>query len=727
MSSPPNPRPVLAAATAPGSALVPDRLQELRRFHLGLVDAPSQASQVVREYSPAALRALRETRPETRPGDELPGSANDGQAALLLFLQTARSLLAPARAAFRHEVSELATCGRAMLEGAGRQASENGRATTTEQALGSLGSRFIDPSSLSEMLDQSSDSAGRRSLPPTILERTLVDLEPSADEGRPEGVLIHSGHPMVHALGELEVASGHQAADPRIVEHEDPCIAAVEIFDREAETLARTLRAVRRLRLEISGEYRHELHDPWLEQLDWQGFSRHELHLLPQVVAILSADQAAGPGMASLSRLLLSGRPVQVFVLLSPLRDPRPDPSSFRFEPAYFGLSHREALVQQVSLARPAHMREGFSRALSATRAALHVLAAVASGCDNADAPADVMLEGRAHPLFRYDPEVGPGWAERCDISANPQPLEDWPVYQLTVQRPGGGEESLRLPVTLADLALLDPAYARHFAPVPEGVPDRQLVTVASYCTRSSTDEVSEIPYLWALDGSSRLCRLAVSRTLAVACRDRLGFWRTLQELGGIGSGYVQQAAREARQQAEEKAAEELARFRASCEAELDRASHQAAHEVVDRLTAALFEVDPATLAGPAGSPAESTTVPSSTVASGDSSFAAGSSQTAVEPPAVVEAEEEALSEGLDPYIDTELCTTCNECTDLNPQMFAYNDDKKAYIQDPRAGTFQQLVRAAELCTARIIHPGTPLDPAEEDLDQWVKRAEALD
>jgi pyruvate-ferredoxin/flavodoxin oxidoreductase len=56
--------------------------------------------------------------------------------------------------------------------------------------------------------------------------------------------------------------------------------------------------------------------------------------------------------------------------------------------------------------------------------------------------------------------------------------------------------------------------------------------------------------------------------------------------------------------------------------------------------------------------------------------------------------------------------------------MFAYDENKQAYIKDPRAGTFQELVRAAERCTAKIIHPGTPLDPSEPDLEQWIARAQ---
>jgi len=73
--------------------------------------------------------------------------------------------------------------------------------------------------------------------------------------------------------------------------------------------------------------------------------------------------------------------------------------------------------------------------------------------------------------------------------------------------------------------------------------------------------------------------------------------------------------------------------------------------------------------------------------------------------------------------IDTALCTSCNECTNLSSKLFAYNENKQAYIRDPRGGTFQLLVRAAEACPVHIIHPGTPLDPAEKDLDTWIARA----
>ena len=77
----------------------------------------------------------------------------------------------------------------------------------------------------------------------------------------------------------------------------------------------------------------------------------------------------------------------------------------------------------------------------------------------------------------------------------------------------------------------------------------------------------------------------------------------------------------------------------------------------------------------------------------------------------------------MEPYIETALCTSCDECTNLNNRMFAYDANKQAVIKDPRAGTYLQLVRAAELCPVNIIHPGTPLNPKEKGLEKWIERA----
>jgi ferredoxin len=77
-----------------------------------------------------------------------------------------------------------------------------------------------------------------------------------------------------------------------------------------------------------------------------------------------------------------------------------------------------------------------------------------------------------------------------------------------------------------------------------------------------------------------------------------------------------------------------------------------------------------------------------------------------------------------DPYIETPRCTTCNECTRINPNMFAYDENKQAFIKDLDAGSYAQLVEAAESCQVSIIHPGHPRNPNEAGLAELVERAQ---
>jgi pyruvate-ferredoxin/flavodoxin oxidoreductase len=76
------------------------------------------------------------------------------------------------------------------------------------------------------------------------------------------------------------------------------------------------------------------------------------------------------------------------------------------------------------------------------------------------------------------------------------------------------------------------------------------------------------------------------------------------------------------------------------------------------------------------------------------------------------------------PWIDSSECTSCDECININPKMFKYDDKKKAFIADPFAGTYKDLVKAAEKCTAQVIHPGLPKDRSEKDIDKWIARGQ---
>ena len=97
----------------------------------------------------------------------------------------------------------------------------------------------------------------------------------------------------------------------------------------------------------------------------------------------------------------------------------------------------------------------------------------------------------------------------------------------------------------------------------------------------------------------------------------------------------------------------------------------------------------------------------------------------AVEAPrAPTPAAEAPKPKGDDPYIETPKCSTCEECVKINDRMFKYDANKQAYIADPDAGTYRELVEAAESCQVSIIHPGKPRNPQEPGLEELLVRAE---
>jgi pyruvate-ferredoxin/flavodoxin oxidoreductase len=74
-------------------------------------------------------------------------------------------------------------------------------------------------------------------------------------------------------------------------------------------------------------------------------------------------------------------------------------------------------------------------------------------------------------------------------------------------------------------------------------------------------------------------------------------------------------------------------------------------------------------------------------------------------------------------WIETPECTACDECINLAPKVFAYNDQKLAIVVNPKGGKFADIVKAAEKCTAGCIHPGTPWNMGEPGVDKLMARA----
>jgi hypothetical protein len=188
-----------------------------------------------------------------------------------------------------------------------------------------------------------------------------------------------------------------------------------------------------------------------------------------------------------------------------------------------------------------------------------------------------------------------------------------------------------------------------------------------------------------------------------------------LQELAGYENVFAERAAARARDQTLAEVEAQRAELEQAHADEIERVRTETARESIERLASALLSPE-----GVALGPSAPRVAAAPQAAPLEVSAEAGAAEPA--PVEEAPAEEEVL--GFDePFIDSALCTTCNECTNLNGQLFQYNADKQAFIADASAGTFEDLVRSAELCPAKCIHPGKPRAGDATGTPELIERA----
>ena len=280
--------------------------------------------------------------------------------------------------------------------------------------------------------------------------------------------------------------------------------------------------------------------------------------------------------------------------------------------------------------------------------------------------------EARAFPAFIYDAAAGANWATRFSLDHNRNPDADWPADVLEYADEAMQRVREDATFTYVDFVLCDRRYAAHFAVVPRERWNAAMLPVAEWLAlpeRPATERIRtsgrSTPTTGCIASSSMRgsCRRRVA-----ACCSGTGCRSTRASTIRTPSGCWPA----------EKAAWE--------------AEHQQAQEAV---------VQAASVATAAGAAAPSAAAASWPVATAE----------AAAPPS-----DEA-------WIETSRCPSCNECQNINDKMFTYNDNKQAYIKDITAGTFRQLVEAAEVCQVAIIHPGKPRDPNEPGLEELIERA----
>ncbi|MDI6748895.1 MAG: 2-oxoacid:acceptor oxidoreductase family protein [Rhodocyclaceae bacterium] len=481
---------------------------------------------------------------------------------------------------------------------------------------------------------------------------------------------------------------------------QDSPSVAMGLFEGHMAKMAEGFKAVRMAEKELAGDYLPDRDDDFFRRFTWHDFSEEEWLLCPPVVSLGGDGAMYDIGFQNLSRALMSGMPIKVLVVdtqvysntggqactsgfISQVSDMAPygkaqgGKQETRKEISLIGLAHRTAYVCQSTIAHVNHLIESYIDGLNSRRPALFNIYAVCPpehgvGDDKSVDQSKLAVESRAYPLFRFNPDLGDTFHETVSLEGNPALDADWPTYTLKYKDEAGHEQSMTLPMTFADFAATEARFLKHFRKAPPETWNENMVLLADFIQLDEDEREGKFPFIWAVDAKNRLMRLLVTADMVRSTEERLQFWRQLRNIAGLDAQPVDTAAI-----AEQVRADLIARI-------------------------------------------------SNTLGLAGSDYATGAVPPAPSSVPATTAEAKAGGNGGDyepVWIDSPECTACDECINLAPKVFAYNDQKQAIVIDPKGAKFADIVKAAEKCTAGCIHPGTPWNRAEAGIDKLMARA----
>ena len=465
------------------------------------------------------------------------------------------------------------------------------------------------------------------------------------------------------------------------------CSAAVEAYRERLPKMIELAKAIAIAELEIDGEYQEARHEPVFADFGANGLDARDTASFPDYLVALDAADMTAVETAELEDVLAAGLPMKILLQSDDILEPSPLGRGHSalasrgklIASAMIGLG--EVYVLQSSGSNLFRFRDRVLNGLAYNGPALFSIYSGATGNAGGLPPylmAAAAMESRAFAAFVYDPSAGPDWASRFHLEDNPQAALDWPVHSLAFEDEAHQRIPERLAFTLVDFLACDRRLAKDFVKIPRAEWNGHMIPLSECLAHEPNGLPEKLPSLLMVDRDNVLQKVIVGSALVREARRCAEMWRSLQELGGIHNSH---------------AARLLAKERTAWQEQLERQAE------------VLREGPPPAKETPIAAPS----VPATAAATA---------------PQQAEAEAERPSD--EPYIETPRCNSCNECIQINNKMFGYNKDKQASIIDPAAGTYRQLVEAAESCQVSIIHPGKPRNPNEAGIEELLARAEAF-
>ncbi len=494
------------------------------------------------------------------------------------------------------------------------------------------------------------------------------------------------------------------------------CTKALKYFRKEMDKFVRVIAALRLADLEINQNYDDDLHAPYFESFDLSFLSDDDLSYFRPLIVVeesrrLMLDQKGFLTLLSndaLVKVLTINKHDEFIGFSKQVKD-----DDTYLELAALAMFRRNACVYQGALDNPSWLNDTFRKGLDAACPVLWNILIAGGAAKRADRDLPVLktaVHSRYFPQLVYDIRSGEGFASHFDISGNPQPTESFPVFTHEIRSPSG-KQTCPYYLTMADYLALDDENLKMLEFVPAGFSSENLIPLAEYLVLPHDSLSGKIPFLWMVDEKGHLKQAAIPLSWLQRCRARLEYWRFLQELAGANSYHAKRAVAEAKSAWETEKDAELEALKTRLQADFDRIRRDDTAKAINRMLNRLL-----------GNDEEITTL----LQQPDSAPMTPEEEVKKMPASKDEQEIENLKPliSTEVWVDSDQCTSCSDCIDALPSVFKYNDDKQAFVHNPKGGTYAKIVSLAEKCPARCIHPGLPQDPSEPGGEKLIRRAE---
>ncbi len=495
-------------------------------------------------------------------------------------------------------------------------------------------------------------------------------------------------------------------------------------FDPTVKAYAQFIAAQRIATLELKDDFVDDVHIDFYDNFTWHRLTSEEMQHFPQVIFIGETQGFLKHNLERFSKLLSLNKPIRLLALEKRLVNaPNPDVNwedashGYRQELAAIAIAHRSTHTFQCALNQPLDVYSGMKKCLEVDAPSImHFLIPDTDEIKLAEVlKLTSAVEGRFFPSITYDLSKGNKWGSRFDISANPHPESNWPVYDFDFFDIDGEKKTQQLTFTYADYKATSKEKVEELMMIPESFKSDDLIHIVDFLNTPVEKLTGKVPFIWLVNQDNCLKRAALPYMWVVSCQERLDNWNYIQELGGVNSYHVTEALDREKKKWEEEKSAEIKLLNAEAEKTVNTAKANAANEAMERLTNVLLGLDNLPVGAPVktGQPVQQGGKPSATAKP-------AAEKKAKPAPKKVEKVEEEQAEA---WLESFKCTTCNECTEKFPHIFEYNEDKQAFIKEGFKGKFSELVLAAEECPAACIHPGAPQNKKEKDVDEFIKRA----